>query len=365
MSGRKVIAFPRHNSDNLTSSYLRVILMRFRKIHSHLSSHNRKFRLTGSAGFSPAQRDRSGFTLVELLVVIAIIGILVALLLPAVQQAREAARRMQCRNHLKQLGLALHNYHDVYQRFPHGNPRVQRGDGKWIIQGPWNLALLPFLEQSSLYDRWNISLGFGEGTNRALLTTAVPVYRCPSTPLPAIASFPGITSATFDADRDAIGAGVRYDAAAIDYHPAISSHTPPMDAASPRIPAAFPQFSTYGFRDILDGTSNTLLFAESAGFPRRFNIRRDAGDNAPVFGHLGAWCRILTIRSNATGDTFYGGNCLINCTNHAATNLFSFHEGGVQITLVDGSVQFLSETVNMDLIFRLMAIQDGLVVPEY
>jgi len=310
--------------------------------------------------------SRRAFTLIELLVVIAIIAVLVALLLPAVQQAREAARRTQCKNHLKQLGLAVHNYHDVHRRFPHGNPRVQRGsDNKWIVQGPWTISLLPFIDQDPLYNQWDFNLGFGEGTNRDLLTTPITVYRCPSTPVPEVTSFPGITSASFDADRDAIGDGVRYDAAGVDYHPAISAHTPPMDPASPRVPAAFPQTSLYQFRDITDGLSNTMLFGEVAGYPKRFNRRTEVGDQPAVFGHLGGWNRILMIRSNQAGDAFYGGNCLVNCTNYAGTNLYSFHTGGVHICLADGSVRFLSENADMDTIFRVMAIQDGLVLPEF
>ncbi|MGE0760920.1 MAG: DUF1559 domain-containing protein [Pirellulaceae bacterium] len=312
---------------------------------------------------------KRAFTLVELLVVIAIIGVLVSLLLPAVQAAREAARRMQCTNHLKQLALACHNYHDVHRGFPHNNPQVLRGDGKRYVQGPWTLALLPFLEQNSLYDQWNHNLGFGEGTNRTLVSQPVSVYRCPSTPGPAVASFAGIpASSTFTADRDAIGAGVRYPATAVDYHPPISAHTPPMDSSattSPRVPSVFPQLSATGLRDILDGTSNTLLFGEVAGYPSRYNRRTSVGDNAPIFGHLGGWCRILTIKSNPGGDVLYGGNCLVNCTNYAGTNLYSFHAGGVNIALADGSVRFLSEAVSMDTVFRLMAIQDGLTVPEF
>lgn len=311
-------------------------------------------------------RRRTAFTLVELLVVIAIIGILVALLLPAVQAAREAARRMQCGNNLKQLGLGCHNYHDVHKAFPHNNPQILRADGKRFIQGPWTLALLPFLEQGPLYDQWNHNLGFGEGTNRALVTARVPVYRCPSTPGPAVGSFGGLpASSTFTADRDAIGAGVRYQATAVDYHPPISAHTPPMDSASPRVAAVFPQLSLNGLRDIIDGTSNTLLFGEIAGYPSRYNRRVNVGDNAPVFGHLGGWCRVLTIKSNPAGDVLYGGNCLVNCTNYAGTNLFSFHPGGAQICLADGAVRFLSESTNMDTIFRLMAIQDGQPVNDY
>lgn len=311
-------------------------------------------------------RRHRGFTLIELLVVIAIIAILIALLLPAVQQAREAARRTQCRNNLKQLGLAIHNYHDVHLRFPHGNPRVQRGsDNKWIVQGPWTIAILPFIEQTNVYEQWDFNLGFGEGTNRDLVTSSIPNYRCPSTPDPAIASFPGITSPAFDADRDAIGAGVRYDATAVDYHPAISAHTPPMDPSSPRVPAAFPQNSQYSFRHITDGLTNTLLFGEVAGYPTRYNGREPVGDQPNVFGHLGGWNRILTIRCNAAGDTLYGGNCLVNCTNYVGSNLYSFHSGGAHICLADGSVRFLSESTDMDTIFRVMAIQDGLVLSQF
>jgi prepilin-type N-terminal cleavage/methylation domain-containing protein len=309
---------------------------------------------------------RRGFTLIELLVVIAIIAILIALLLPAVQQAREAARRTQCRNHLKQLGLAVHNYHDNFNKFPNGNNQINRGsDGKGICQGPWTITLLPYLDQAPLYNRWNFDLGFAEGTNRPLTLTPLSFYRCPSTPIPPLASFVGLTTATFSADRDAIGSGVRYDAPPVDYHPAISAHTPPMDAASPRVAAAFPQRSTYGFRDVTDGTSNTMFMTEVAGFPRRYNRRRDVGDNSAGFGHVGGWTRVLTIRSNFAGDTLYGGNCLVNCTNFAGTNLYSFHEGGVHLSLLDGSVRFLSENVSMDVIFRLMAIQDGQVMPEF
>jgi prepilin-type processing-associated H-X9-DG protein len=82
-------------------------------------------------------------------------------------------------------------------------------------------------------------------------------------------------------------------------------------------------------------------------------------------GHLGSWCRIVSIKSNPAGDVLYGGNCLVNCTNFASTNLYSFHEGGAHIALADGSVRFLSENVDMTTIFRLMAAQDGQLMPEF
>jgi prepilin-type N-terminal cleavage/methylation domain-containing protein/prepilin-type processing-associated H-X9-DG protein len=317
-------------------------------------------RTASRIGMRAPRLSPRGFTLVELLVVIAIIGVLVALLLPAVQAAREAARRMQCGNNLKQLGLAMQNYHDVHQNFPANNPLLVRPqDGLRYVQGPWTLAILPYVEQSSLYDAWNHNLGFGEGNNRNLVRTALPFYHCPSTPNPQVSDFPPPT-ATFSADAAAIGSS-RYLAAAVSYHPPISAHTPPMDAASPRVAAALPQNGMAGLRDILDGTSNTLLFGEVAGFPRRYNRKRAVGDNSPIFGHLGGWCRILTIRSDAAGTTLYGGNCLINCTNFASSNLFSFHPGGVQIAMADGAVRFLSETTSMQAVFALMGSQDGSV----
>ncbi len=223
-------------------------------------------------------RRNHGFTLVELLVVIAIIGVLVALLLPAVR------------------------------------PGVMDG-GIAPVSGTSG-ALRP--------------VGSESGVRRRNQSSSVDHQR-----------------------------------SVVDYHAPISAHTPPMDNTSPRVPAVFPQMSAHGFRDITDGTSNTMLFGEVAGFPARMNRGVRVGDNAPIFGHLGGWCRILTIKSSPDGSTFYGGNCLINCTNHASTNLYSFHPGGVNICMADGSVRFLSETVSMDIVFRLMAIRSGLPLGDF
>jgi len=130
-----------------------------------------------------------GFTLVELLVVIAIIGILIALLLPAVQAAREAARRSQCTNNLKQLGLALHNHHDTYLRFPPGGARDQPPFGKVETDwgSSWLVYILPFVEQKPLYDQWEFqnSSGVFSAHNMALINgLVIPGYACPSSPLP-------------------------------------------------------------------------------------------------------------------------------------------------------------------------------------
>ena len=313
-------------------------------------------------------RQKKAFTLIELLVVIAIIAVLIALLLPAVQQAREAARRTQCKNNLKQLGLAFHNYADVYQMLPRNNPLVTRGDGLKYVQGPWTLALLPFLEQSNLYNLWNHNLGFAEGSNLELVKTRLPFYNCPSNPNPQVSSFPPPTASSFTADSTALGAGVRYNASAVDYAAVQQIRRPPMDnnaTTSPFLPGIMPQDNPQRLAAVTDGLSNTMILGEAAGFPKRYNRRTSVGDNAPVFCHLGSWVRFLPIKSNQGGDILYGGNCLINCTNYAATNLYSFHDGGVTILLADGSVRFLSENVGMDVVFRLFAMQDGETLSDF
>jgi len=167
------------------------------------------------------------------------------------------------------------------------------------------------------------------------------------------------------ADRDSLGAGVRYNATAVDYGPPINAQPAPMDSTTPRVAAIMRQYSTHSFRDVTDGLSNTMLVAEVAGFPNRFNRRVSVGDNNPGSGHLGGSCRLQTIKFNSGGDVLYGGNCLVNCTNYAGSNLYSFHIGGANITLADGSVRFLSESADMTTIFRLMAIQDGEVLGEF
>lgn len=125
------------------------------------------------------RRCASGFTLIELLVVIAIIAVLVALLLPAVQQAREAARRSQCKNQLKQIGLALHNYHDSYRSFPPGNVTMGNCCGSPCGTN-WAISILPFMDQAPLYQQYNFDKYNEDPENQAVRETILPVFNCPS-----------------------------------------------------------------------------------------------------------------------------------------------------------------------------------------
>ncbi len=255
-----------------------------------------------------SRRYYNGFTLVELLVVIAIIGILIALLLPAVQAAREAARRTQCNNNLKQIGLALHNYHDTYKTMPPSY--VNNGQE---IRWGWGLLILPFIEQQPLFDAIDPVLYGGEGGNavhradqNANLTVRIDGYRCPSDPYRPDTNpyFTGTGRA--GASNYVISEGVACYESSHDVH---------------------------AFADIVDGTSNTMLVGE-----------RD------TFEHAGA---IWPGRQNSTSAvgfrSVYPPNWLGNdhWNNPACIRyvLASEHPGGVNVVFCDGSVHFISETI--------------------
>jgi len=305
---------------------------------------------------------RRGFTLVELLVVIAIIGVLVALLLPAVQAAREAARRMSCGNNLKQLGLGLHNFHDTYQHLPLNNPLVTRAsDSKTFVQKPWSIELLPFLEQQNLYDQWDKSLGFAEGTNRALVASEVPAYKCSSSPTSAVATFQSPGS-SFSADDSALS-GASYQAAVVEYAPVLSAPTAPMTPSSTRFNGLLNNVQHHRFAAVTDGLSSTIAFGEISGMPGRYNAAHTVVEpNHPAFGMLGGWVRIMFLPTDNSGTGLWGGNCVLNCSNYAGIQMYSFHPGGANAARADGSVFFMADTMDADLVFRLSAIADGLPV---
>jgi len=287
------------------------------------------------------QRNRTkprGFTLIELLVVIAIIAILVALLLPAVQAAREAARRTACKNKLKQLGIALHSYHDSNLRFP--ATATRRPYHTWVP------SLLPFLEQENLAKIYDWNVNWDHPNNQPAITTDLPVLQCPSTPGGSgrrDTVRPGIQAAT--TDFVAI-AGV----ASIVVRAGFIKPTNLRGALQAR----------YWVRisEIHDGLTNTLLMTEDAGRPK-FYVRGSAGprNNRPGGGNLSVtngrvigagWAdrsNSIPLHSFTRDGLRVPGPCAINCTNN--NEAFSFHTGGVDALFGDGRVKFISENLGV------------------
>jgi prepilin-type N-terminal cleavage/methylation domain-containing protein/prepilin-type processing-associated H-X9-DG protein len=281
--------------------------------------------------------SRAGFTLVELLVVIAIIGVLVALLLPAVQAARESARRMRCTSNLKQLALALHNYHDTYQRFPAGQyfcktaPCTDRP--QWWQGWGWSASILPYVEQGALAQQFNFSLNLYDRPNLDLIRTPLKIFQCPS-----------------DVSRRAEipPSGVLADPRRLATSNYCGNGGSFANSFETDIVANFDEQWTNGvlrrdskhrFNEITDGTSNTFLLGEVT----HFNFTWDP----TIYGHWdvpsGTACCTLTLVRH--------GNQPLNPPK-AANNVVkregfhSFHPRGADFGFCDGSVRWISETIH-------------------
>ncbi len=259
---------------------------------------------------APRSRGRPAFTLIELLVVIAIIGVLVALLLPAVQSAREAARRAQCSNNLKQIGLALHGYHDSYRTFPAGGwiPSAAFPKNARMNMG-WAAAILPGLEQRALYDALNFGHPYQDAANSTAGHTVLSVYLCPSEPRTSL--WHRATGDPFDyADADYGGM----------YGP--RGLRGPGDVNSPpRGAMIFNQ--CLSLAEIRDGTSQTIQVGEA---PEAINAMWISGRN--IFDQYKP--------INARPAVEFG------------EELTSQHPGGVHVLFADGSVRFLKQSTDVN-----------------
>jgi len=328
--------------------------------------------------FLPEKRDNfsrplHGFTLVELLVVIAIIGILVALLLPAVQAARESARRVQCVNNLKQIGLALQNYHSTHDRFPNGETDLRC----------WGSALLPYLEQQTVYDMidqerpgWPrdhveaVFLVTYYPTHVEALKTQLPVYRCPSSAnAPTCNSYRACPA---EPARIANCYGI------LEYVAIAGS-----DIDGPgSVRGTFFKDSTIATKDVTDGTSNTLAIGEYSGMTtgQVFNAFDGTTGNSMgwdiiAFGGNGAhqvWpCKTIAFPPNSpyfycrypANSPEYNGECILNVISRAA--LKSEHPGGIQVVFLDGHVDWLSDSIDMIHFKNLADREDGNVSHEF
>ena len=305
-----------------------------------------------------------GFTLIELLVVIAIIAVLMALLLPAVQQAREAARRTQCKNNLKQIGLALHNYHDVANAFPPGfiqgdlsNPALHRGLG-------WGAMLLPYIDQSPLYNKLSFVAGVGPGTPE--WKTIIPAWQCPSD-----------NQLSGDATYGATGPGSCTGGSGCSSITTQAACVTPCTWSAPPVSTGFAAKGTYvgnygslafnntatqwgngtefgnsrvNIRDMTDGTSNTFATGERAmkAGPATWAGVRGDDDNSKANGRL-------VLGSTASG-----------LPNSSSTTGFSSnHVGGCHMLLCDGSVRFVSENLSNSTWNNLGCRNDGNVIGDF
>ena len=279
-------------------------------------------------------RRRLGFTLIELLVVIAIIAILIALLLPAVQQAREAARRTSCRDHLKQLGLALHNYADAHLTLPSGYVYKPDTSTSPVSNGAgfgWGSMVLPFLEQSQVYNEFDWNVPLHDATNLKAREHHLPVFLCPSDSV----SQTGFVEMGPDPERYAMASY------------AASFGPPDLDAVQEQRLGLFSRNSRTRFSDVTDGMSNTLMVGERENGP----FRR-AGSHGVHFSYETAWSGAIRDWDEQDDDhghmtLFQTGN-VPNSPQSDDRDVSAPHVGFANFLLADGSVRGLSE--NMDFI---------------
>ncbi len=302
---------------------------------------------------SPRLRTR-GFTLIELLVVIAIIALLIALLLPAVQAAREAARRMQCTNNLKQMGLALHNYHSTVGLFPPGYlSQVQNPGGNEIGPGwAWGTLILGYLEQQPLYQASNFSLSITHMSAQTVRSATLNVFLCPS----SVGSGPVVFGNGQTGLPTDLSPG-QYVACAGQMEVADS----PADNNG-----VFYRNSAVGLRDLRDGSGTTLLVGERS---------RNLAD--------ATWVGVVASAQICTSPTWKIPNCepssvmvlghtgpapgqawvdVPNYKGAGADDFWSLHSGGCNFLFGDGSVRFLKETVNPQIFSALSTRSGGEIV---
>lgn len=279
------------------------------------------------------RQRRKAFTLIELLVVIAIIAILIALLLPAVQQAREAARRAQCKNNLKQIGLALHNYHDLHKYFPPGfigvDPATGWLDAEGVNGWGWASMILPQLDQSTLFDKINFKQPLVSPVNSTVRKSRLPAFLCPSDDAPS----------TWDVIEEATGnrfspnislAGANYAAVfGTDDLDNCAGNPPPFQCASDGITY---HNSITRIASITDGTSNTIMIGEH---------KTDVSQ-----GWYTTWTGIVPGGEEAYTRIMGSVDHTPNSKVGHIDDFSSKHVGGAHFVMGDGSVRFVSDNID-------------------
>lgn len=313
-------------------------------------------------------KRQKGFTLVELLVVIAIIGILIALLLPAVQAAREAARRVNCTNNLKQIGLALHIYHDSAGRMPagwmgvNGNAHAVNGPTGW----GWAAAILPNMEQAAFsQDTLHQELTISDGNNEVARKTVITGFRCPSDKGKDTSDINGMTIAT----SNYVGVFGGYDPTGTTSGATMGTLLTLLGAYASGGQAkgngAFYHNSRVSFRDMIDGTSNTLVVGERA------TIEVPNSSTSEVYystwvGNVGAGGASYDFIPRCLGAALTSPNPEPETTNSYFRQEFSSpHAGVAQFLLGDGSVRTVDDEIDATLYRGISTVNGGEQVSQY
>ncbi len=287
-------------------------------------------------------RSRRGFTLVELLVVITIIGVLVALLLPAVQAAREAARRLQCANNFKQIGLGMHNYHASHGCFPTGEVNVSEGGAAWYYGPTWAILILPFMEQTQTYDQFDFSLGgYGiyAGYNVVLCGRRMPVYCCPSDPQEEAFL---IGTDINDPPQTPDGKIRFYKTNAAGVADSRTAWVVYNDRRITNGDGMFMRMKTIHIAEVADGTSNTLCVGEVTG------------------GESGSKANGWMWATQDLVSPYYGINGLGTIPGEGVSRYWSqevgcssYHPGGCHFLIADGSAHYISQNIDQNLLISL------------
>jgi prepilin-type N-terminal cleavage/methylation domain-containing protein/prepilin-type processing-associated H-X9-DG protein len=315
------------------------------------------------------RRVRAGFTLLELLVVISILGLLFCLLLPAVQAARESGRKSQCANNLRQIGMAIQDFHAALGFLPSS---TRPAGNTSLPRTSWETYLLPYLDQEPLYSKIDCSQNWAATTtstgqvvpNGTLVATRLAVFACPSS----------IDPARLDGDPQATD--WTPIAAITDYSTITGVEQRTVDAGlvDSAGNGAMPLNARSSLDDIQDGLSNTILLAESAGRPTVFRMRQPFGVVPAERVNGGGWCRPgsdYALDGVSKDGTTFPGVCAINCSNgenvggwafpypapygsNGTGETYSFHPTGANLLFADGSVHFAAAVVDIRVFARLV-----------